>query len=429
LIILVAKQTMVKAILTLLATVDAATLAVTWGDCGAKHATVDDLSPTSIKTGGSATTLIGTGISDEDVTSATFTAVVKASGVKVASCSGDATSDIVCKLPAGVGTITVKAVTFPLKAGRVNIPVDVKVSSLIPASLATTSTHIEAVDQNGESVICLDVNTKKAAELEVAATGSCSSADQAALADASAVGDKQDACGKGALSLTGIKHDKYVNCVEDSLGVSAGCAECYYTVAQYGFKNCKAACLLGWCKSGCLSCTQPAQDGLSGCTGFTPSVASPCLEMEPNATSGKCEDNCKAVLTGMLNGLLSDSEDFDTCSLDGLTDVLMLAASVEDLKEKKVLDFFTDLSVALANIEPTVGDCKVVGAEVKKLTVALKAASPAHLAANVKTHHTEIFEAVAAWSEARDAEDYKTTGEQLGKIIRKVLEEDGAAMV
>jgi len=158
---------MVKAIFALVSTAEAATLGVTWGDCGAKHATVDDLSPTSITTGGSATTLTGTGISDEDVTSATFTAVVKASGVKVASCSGDATSDIVCKLPAGVGTITVKAVTFPLKAGRVNIPVDVKVSSLIPASLATTATHIEAVDQNGESVICLDVNTKKAAELEV----------------------------------------------------------------------------------------------------------------------------------------------------------------------------------------------------------------------------------------------------------------------
>jgi len=160
------ETTMVKAILALVATAEAATLAVTWGDCGAKHAIVDGLSPTSIKTGGSGTTLIGTGISDEDVTSATFTATVKAKGVKIASCSGDATSDIVCKLPAGVGTITVKAVSFPLEAGRVNIPVAVKVSSLIPASLATTDTHIEAVDQNGDSVICLDVSTKKAAEME-----------------------------------------------------------------------------------------------------------------------------------------------------------------------------------------------------------------------------------------------------------------------
>merc|ERR1711957_609355 len=120
----------------------------------------------------------GTGISDEDVSAATFTATVKAAGVKVASCSGDATSDIVCKLPAGVGTITIPAVSFPLKAGRVNIPVAVKVSSLIPASLATTDTHIEATDQNGESVICLDVGTKKAAEME--AEKSCSGTAEAA---------------------------------------------------------------------------------------------------------------------------------------------------------------------------------------------------------------------------------------------------------
>merc|ERR1712194_978797 len=110
-------------------------------------------------------------------------------------------------------------------------------------------------------------------------TGACSADDQASLADASNVGEKQDACAKKALSLTGIDHDKFTSCVESDLSLSAGCAECYYTVAEYGFKNCKAACLLGWCKFGCLSCAQPAQDSLSGCTGFSPSVAGPCMEM------------------------------------------------------------------------------------------------------------------------------------------------------
>merc|ERR1711988_793939 len=92
---------------------------------------------------------------------------------------------------------------------------------------------------------------------EATATGACSADDQTALADPKNVGEKQDKCGKSAL------------------GLSASCSECYYTVADYGFKNCKAACLLGWCKSGCLSCTQPAQDDLSGCTGFAPSTAQP----------------------------------------------------------------------------------------------------------------------------------------------------------
>merc|ERR1712174_37701 len=62
--------------------VEASTLAVTWEDCGATHAHVDDLQPSSITTGGT-TTLVGTGVSDEDVTSAKFTAQVKALGVKV----------------------------------------------------------------------------------------------------------------------------------------------------------------------------------------------------------------------------------------------------------------------------------------------------------------------------------------------------------
>merc|ERR1712187_198675 len=90
----------------------AGTLAVTWEDCGAQHAT-------------------GTGTVDEDVTSAHFSAVVKASGVKLIECDGDATADITCKLPLGAGSIVVKKVSYPIAAGSVNIPVDVTTSSLI----------------------------------------------------------------------------------------------------------------------------------------------------------------------------------------------------------------------------------------------------------------------------------------------------------
>merc|ERR1711967_211291 len=113
--------------------------------------------------------------------------------------------------------------------------------------------------------------------LESTATGACSADDQANLADAKTVGDKQDKCGKDALGLSGIDHDKFTSCAQSELSISSGCAECYYAVADYGFKNCKAACLLGWCKEGCLSCTQPAQDDLAGCAGFAPGKADPCL--------------------------------------------------------------------------------------------------------------------------------------------------------
>lgn len=146
--------------ISLFSVVQAGTLAVTWEDCGATHAQVDDLQPTSIVTGG-ATTLVGSGVVDEDVTSAQFSAVIKALGIKISSCSGDATSDITCNLPAGAGEITVKAVSYPLTAGPVKIPVEVKTSALIPASLAKVDVHIQATEQNGESVICLDVHTQQ----------------------------------------------------------------------------------------------------------------------------------------------------------------------------------------------------------------------------------------------------------------------------
>merc|ERR1711948_49484 len=115
-----------------------------WEDCGAQHATVHDLSPSVIATGTTAQ-LIGTGTTDEDVTSAQFSATIKAKGVKIASCSGDATEDIDCKLPLGVGKITVKAVSYPLAKGEVSV-----------------DTEIRATEQNGEDVICLNVHTEKA---------------------------------------------------------------------------------------------------------------------------------------------------------------------------------------------------------------------------------------------------------------------------
>merc|ERR1711953_592765 len=143
-------------------TAEAGTLAVTWEDCGAQHATVTDLQPTTISTG-TTETLTGTGTVDEDGTSAHFTAKVSAAGVQLTSCEGDGTADITCKLPLGAGSIVVKKVAYPLAAGQVEIPVDVTTSSLIPPSLAKVDVHIAATEQNGEDVICLDVHTEKQA--------------------------------------------------------------------------------------------------------------------------------------------------------------------------------------------------------------------------------------------------------------------------
>merc|ERR1711862_747690 len=83
-------------------------------------------------------------------------------------------------------------------------------------------------------------------------------------------------CGKAALSLTGINHDKFNSCLTGAISISSACSECYAVTADYGFKNCKSACLLGWCKQGCLDCTAPAQVDLPKCTGIPAGSPKPC---------------------------------------------------------------------------------------------------------------------------------------------------------
>merc|ERR1711964_191416 len=146
--------------------VQGGTIALTYNDCGAQHGVVTDLQPTSFHTGASLS-ITGTGTTDEDVTSAWCTGTVSAFGAKLGEFSADGTEDIVIKLPLGAGKITVKALPFPLQKGTVSLPVEVKTGRFIPASLANVDIHIEAVDQNGESVVCVDVHAAKAMEESV----------------------------------------------------------------------------------------------------------------------------------------------------------------------------------------------------------------------------------------------------------------------
>merc|ERR1712025_1182179 len=117
----------------------------------------------------------------------------KAAGVKLASCEGDATTDIACKLPLGAGTITVKAVSYPIAAGSVSIPVEVKTSSLIPASLAKVDAEIRATEQNGEDVICLNVHTAQAVEASGVDCSTAACPDQCECS-LSKCGSEIDAC-------------------------------------------------------------------------------------------------------------------------------------------------------------------------------------------------------------------------------------------
>jgi len=250
-------------------------------DCGdaSTHGHVTSISPTSVPQG-SKTRVTGTGSLDETVSDGTFTAVVKALGVTMQTCNGDFCGASHCALPAFTGSIDFVGLSCPQAAGPVSMGFDVTVATTVPSSLAVLEIDMTAVSGSGDKLLCAKINTSPGLDFQAAAEGACTSDEQSKLGDPQQVGTKASNCGTGAYNIfTGnFNHDKFNSCFTQAVGISETCAECYAATGEYGAKNCKADCLLGWCKEGCLSCTAPAQDTLATCTGFSSSTAAPCLD-------------------------------------------------------------------------------------------------------------------------------------------------------
>jgi len=119
--------------------------------------------------------------------------------------------------------------------------------------------------------------------------------------DVNDIGKMANDCGSEAYGmLTGVfDKDKFNSCFMKKVSISESCSDCYATSGEYGAKNCKAACLLGWCKQGCLECTAPATKKVAECVGdevhfkqVTPCLEAGLLQAHPlvNPESGKCLD-------------------------------------------------------------------------------------------------------------------------------------------
>jgi len=259
----------------------AATLGITFQDCGdsTTHGKISDLQPLSI-TSGVENALTGTGSLDKSITGGAFDMHVTAGGGLINKhYTGDVCESKTFSLPLGLGTMSWGGLACPQATGDVAVVLKVKLSSNLPASLATSDVALTATDQDSESAICANVHIAKQME----STGvSCSSADQAIISgmDSNDFGDKQNTCGTQSYNIfTGaFNHDKFNSCVNSAVGISTGCSDCYATTGEYAAKNCKAKCITGWCKSGCLECTAPAQASLPSCTGVSNGSPTPCME-------------------------------------------------------------------------------------------------------------------------------------------------------
>jgi len=122
----------------------------------------------------------------------------------------------------------------------------------------------------------------------VAAAGACTDEEaQILLSDPIHQGNKANKCGHppaADIIHHKIKHDIFNKCYTKEMGISEQCSDCFADAADYGIQNCVTPCMTNWCSSGCLQCTQPAQDPLAMCTGFTPIPLTSCKAPDPAPT-------------------------------------------------------------------------------------------------------------------------------------------------
>ncbi|CAJ1462083.1 unnamed protein product [Effrenium voratum] len=76
-------------------------------------------------------------------------------------------------------------------------------------------------------------------------------------------------CGKGAYSFwSGFNKNKMASCIVSQTKLSESCASCFGMSGQYGYDNCKMACLFGsWCSNRCLSCSNGNKATVDQCVG------------------------------------------------------------------------------------------------------------------------------------------------------------------
>merc|ERR1711918_307846 len=85
-------------------------------------------------------------------------------GITVFSHKGDACKPETIKLPAGAGEIDMKGFACPLSKGNVELDLDIKLASTIPAKLARTTIDLKATSAKGDKTLCVQIKTAPADE-------------------------------------------------------------------------------------------------------------------------------------------------------------------------------------------------------------------------------------------------------------------------
>merc|ERR1711991_253913 len=153
---------------SLISTAAAGSLSISFKDCGAKHAVTKDVQPTTLQLGAD-TAITGTGSLDKEISGGTYDMELKAGGGLIDShFTGNNCEAKEFTLPLGLGTLAWDGITCPLAAAdSVSIGFHTKLAASLPAALATSDIHLAANDQDGESVLCVDLHLAKQFSFQV----------------------------------------------------------------------------------------------------------------------------------------------------------------------------------------------------------------------------------------------------------------------
>jgi len=147
-----------------------ASVDITFKDCGADDATVTGLTPNAL-TLGQSQAFTGNGTNKKHITGGTFKmSMTGIGGVSLlGKCAGDLSSAADCSIglgPITIGKLSFGGLKFPQEPGTLSLP-DVTTISLpkaLPKFALSTTTKLEATDQDGATMICLEIYSKAAAD-------------------------------------------------------------------------------------------------------------------------------------------------------------------------------------------------------------------------------------------------------------------------
>lgn len=144
----------------------AGTLALTWSDCGGAHGTTTSVEPSTIALG-QTTDIVGKGSTDKEISAGTYDMHMTAAGGLINKhFTGNNCEAKEFDLPLGLGKLSWAGIACPLAVGDTELHFTTQLAAALPAKLAKSDISMQALDQDGESALCVNIHMEKQDSLE-----------------------------------------------------------------------------------------------------------------------------------------------------------------------------------------------------------------------------------------------------------------------